>query len=76
MIVLLAAGVIVAVIVVFAQGLGMFIAFWMTLFAARPRRRTLQEPPSGVRILGSSQVVQEDLEGWDGAEELEVDEDL
>lgn len=71
MIVLVFVGILIVVLIGFAQLLGLIfgaiLAFW-------PRRKEphFSEPPSHVRLLESHVVTEEDLEGWDGEDELEL----
>ena len=65
-----------------------FISFWGLLFGGIVARRSmrykkglikgLSEPPEAVHILKrpKSYDWEQELEGWDAAEELEIDEDI
>jgi len=69
-IVVLAVAVLIAILVGIAQILGLF--FGAVLAFMKPRSQKYAEPPSHVRLLESHKVTEEDLEGWDGEDELEI----
>lgn len=70
MIVLLAVGVLIAILIGIAQILGLI--FGAILAFSKPRSQKYADPPSHVRLLESHKVTDEDLEGWDGEDELEL----
>ena len=72
MIVLLLVGGLIVALLFFAQIIG-FALGGIWAWRERPSRQTqVQEPPSHVRLLESHEVTEEDLEGWDGKDELEI----